>query len=134
MKLGDMSFEDSRNAELVIAPIAERIMKDAEVSAIFDAVLKVSDKPYSEMDAAEKVAFVQSKVEAGGKLVKRLTHFHFNDICEIFAVLTQKSAAEIKAIKRSEANALLTDMINDGDMQSFFISSEALALVAQSAI
>lgn len=135
MKLGDMSFEDSRNAELLIVPIIENIMSNAETAKLFDDLLGGNEsKPYTDMDAGEKRQFVKKRVESSKELTKRLVHAHYEDTCAIFAALHKISAPEVKKWKRSEANAQIAEMLNDGDLQSFFMSSDALAQAVLSAI
>ena len=128
MKLGDMTFEDSRNAELIIVPIIEKVMSNKETAKLFDAILGGnSEKPYVEMDKKEKLEFVRKRVDASKELTKRLIYSHYDEICSIFAALHKVSAPQVKKWTRSEANEQIAEMLNDSDLQSFFMSSDALA-------
>jgi len=130
-----MSFEDSRNAELLIAPLAEKIMSDPNTAKVFDVILGGSEgKTYGEMTNEERLVFVKKRVDASKELTRRLIHDHFEETCEIAAILNSITVAEIKGWKRSEMNAQIGEIIQDGDMQSFFMSSDALVLAVLSDI
>lgn len=135
MKLGDMTLDDSKNAELVITPIIEKIISNAETAKLFDTILGgIEGKQYSEMDTDEKKQFVKKRVDASKELTKRLIHTHYEDTCAIFAALNKVKVKDIKEWKRSEANVQIAEMLNDQDLQSFFMSSDTLAQVVLSAI
>ena len=134
MRLGDMTFEESRNAELMIAPIAEKIMKDKITSKVFDDYLGAGNKAFNEMNDKEKKAFLLKRVESTKELTKRLIHEHYEDTCKIFAILNNTDVDKIKEMKRSDVNTQLIEMLQDSDMQSFFMSSNVLAEAVLSVI
>jgi len=133
MKLGNMTLEDSRGAELIIAPVAEKIMKDEETAKLFNNLLNIN-ADYKNMEEDERKQFVKSRVESSKELTKRLIHNHYDNICVIFAALNKTKPSEIKKWKRSEANLQIAEMMNDEDMQSFFMSSDVLVQAVLSAI
>ncbi|MCL2816381.1 MAG: hypothetical protein FWD23_17440 [Oscillospiraceae bacterium] len=123
MKLGDMNFEDSRNAEMIIIPEIEKITGDPETAEALNGIFN-----YSGDD------LLVSRFDWSRKLTRLLIHRHFECICAIFAALSGVNPDEVKKWKRSEANAQILEMLRDGDLLSFFMSSEALGRAAQSAI
>lgn len=130
-----MTFEDSRNAEMIIVPIIEKIMSNIETAKLFDDLLGGNEnKQYKEMDEDEKRQFVKKRVGASKEITKRLIHMHYEDTCTIFAALHKIKVADIKKWKRSEANTQIAEMLNDGDLQSFFMSADALAQAVLSVI
>lgn len=135
MKLGDMTFEDSRNAELLIVPVIERIMSNSETAKLFDDLLGAEEgKSYTDMDVDEKKIFVKKRVGASKELTKRLIHSHYEDTCVIFAALNKINVSDVYKWKRSEANAQIAEMLNDSDLISFFMSPDALAQAVLSVI
>lgn len=124
MKLADMSFENSRNAEMQILPEIEKIMDDKEISGLFDELYS------SKTDKASNV----KRVSASRSLVSRLVNVHYDSVCSILSIMNSTDIASIKSQTRGEANAQITDLLTDADLTSFFMSPEALVLAAQSAI
>lgn len=124
MKLGDLRLDESREAELIILPEIEEIRKNEETANMLDAVF---------VGAADADSLTR-RVGASRSLVSRLIQHHYESICVIFAALNKTTPSEIKEWKRSEANAQISEMFNDSDLISFFISSDALAQAAQYAI
>lgn len=134
MKLGDMSFDDSRVAELQIIPIIEKIRTNAETAKLLDTLLAGNEgKQFTDMNADEKRSYVKRRVELSKELTKLLVHSHYEEICGIFAAIHKIKVADVKKWKRSEANQQIAEMLNDGDLQSFFMSPDALALAVSSA-
>jgi len=121
MKLSEMSFEDSKNAELLIAPEIEKIISDSETSELFN-----------KLHSRDKDVTIAERVQVAGKLVNKLIHAHWGSTCKILSVMNNMPIKEIKAQPRADANAQIADMVNDGDLASFFISSDTLAQAALS--
>lgn len=139
MKLGDMTFDDSRIAELKIVPIIEKIMANKDTAKVCDDLFlgetpTISDDATEEERKKVRIDAIKKRVGASKELTKRLIHSHYDEICEIFAILNGQKADEIKAWSRNEANDQIADMLNDPDLVSFFMSSEALAQAVLSAI
>ena len=128
MKLGDMTFDASRQAELVIIPEIETIRDDKTTADMFDSIFNESDAESEDADA------MVSRIKNSRDLINRLIQHHYDSICTIFAALNSVRPEEIKQWKRSEVNDQIAEMFNDRDLISFFMSSETLALAAQSAI
>lgn len=116
MKLCDMTFDESRIAEMSIMPEAEKIMQDLETVRLFDSLFIST----AEID-------VKTRVKDTKRLVKKMIHDHYESTCKIFASLNNTDVNKIKKWKRSEANKQLYEMFQDGDLITFFTSSEALA-------
>lgn len=139
MKLADMTFDESRNAEIKIAAIVERIMANKETADLCDSLfnpkgLNVDPKANPAKREIAKQAFTKKRMEATVGLTKRLVYAHYDDVCKIFGILNSVNEDEIKGWKRSEADAQLSEMFNDENLISFFMSSEALVQAAQYAI
>ena len=119
MRLSDMSFEESYNAELQIAPIADRILADEETKHLFDHFYGTQDG---------------ERHNNAHLSITRLIRVHYHDLCEILAILNACKTEDIKKQNRGEINEQLGEMMLDGDMMSFFLSSDCLAQAVQSAI
>lgn len=131
MKLGDMTFKDSRDAELLIVPIIEKIMSNKETARTSDELFageapKVSEDATEEERKEIRRASLRKRLDASKELTKRLVHSHYEDVCEIFAILNKEKASDIEEWTRAKANDQIADMLNDPDLVSFFMSSEAL--------
>lgn len=124
MKLGEMSFEQSRLAEMKIIPEIEMIMSSEETASLFDDLFA---------PGTEKKSIIR-RGAASKKLVSDLVGNHFDSICSILSVMNGMPLEDIKDQRRSEANRQITELLNDDDLVSFFISPEALGQAIQSAI
>lgn len=122
MKLVDMTFEESRNAELIIVPEIEKIMADSEARELFDGLYTAG----SDRDA------VIRRSKSNKYLSHCLMAKHYESICIILGALNHASAKEIKAKKRGEVNACIAELFGDMDLVYFFMSSEVLDSVTQS--
>ena len=136
MKLSEMTFEDSRMAEIKISTTVERIMSDKETAALVDKLFNTKGLTLDpNMNKAKqeiaKANYTKHRMEATVGLTKRLIYSHYEELCEIFSVLNDKTKDEIKAWTRSEADKQLADMFQDENLISFFMSSEALVQAAQ---
>jgi hypothetical protein len=124
MKLGDMTFSESRDAELLIIPEIDKIMSDSETANALDTLLNTRiDKESLGIRGVAAKTFTQ-----------HLVHRHYDSTCRIFAALNGTTPEEIGNRKRSEINSQIADMLRDGDLISFFMSPETLARETQSAI
>ena len=122
MKLGEMTFEDSLKAELIIVPEIEKLLKDKATAKLFNELYGVGK---------DKKA-VLNRVKASKQLVPRLIHEHYKEICVIAGALGQVTPEEIPKLTRGEVNVLIMDLLFDGDLAGFFTSAEALAQAVSS--
>lgn len=125
MKLGEMGFKESRDAQMLIIPRIENIMKDEITSKLFDDLFLPSKTNKAKLTRIGSVT---------KELARNLIEDHFDDMCFILSVLNKTDVQEIENQSRGEANAQIADLLNDNDLVSFFISSEALGQAVQSAI
>lgn len=123
MKLIEMSFEDSRNAELVITPEIEKIMSDEVMRKSFDNLFITGNKKELRIKrGAANKAFSHNLIAS-----------HYESICIILGAMNHISVDEVKKQTRGQVNDQLAEILNDGDLISFFMSPEALDMITQSA-
>lgn len=119
-----MSFKQSRDIQMQIVPVIEKIMSNSNTAGMFDDLFAPGTGKSSSV----------KRGAASKNLVNNLLENHFEEICVILSLMNGISVEEVENQKRGDANAQIADLLNDSDLISFFTSPEALAQAIQSAI
>lgn len=122
MNLNDMSFKESREAEMIIVPEIEKIMSDKETKSVFDDLFSPG--------TGKKESIKRGN--ASRKLVSRLVQCHFESICIIIAAMNLMKQSDVEKQKRSEVNKQIAELLSDENLISFFMSPEALDMAMRS--
>lgn len=123
MRLSEIPFEKSIEIEMTIAPIAERIMEDVEIADVFNRLYGTGQEEDT-----------KTRIKLSKEFTKCLFKNHLDDICEMVGALNEIPPQEVKSKRRGVVVKYINDILLDRETISFFMSSEALAQAAQSAI
>lgn len=118
MKLYELSTDRALDALCEIAPAAANIMGDTEIISALELVTAKNEE-----ESQSNFAYGLKIVGEIGKMAPVLLKSHRSDVYTILSVTNEKPIAEISSQPIRETVLQLREVLQDGDLMSFFKSS-----------